>query len=598
IPKFKEIAAPRIHDPRQPVFILDHDIQNKSEKNLAKYAKIEAFAKEHGIDFYPAGSGIGHQVMMEQGYVTPGSLVVASDSHSNMYGAACCVGTPVVRTDAAVIWATGTFWWEVPPIVKVVLEGNLPAGSTGKDVIVTLCGLYNADEVLNCAIEFVGDGVARLSMDERMTISNMTTEWGALVGMFPCDGVTMDYIRKRPRISPQSAKEIEALDLTPDKGAYYAKTLRLDLGAVTPHVSGPNEVKVMKSVAEIEKERVKIQKAYLVSCVNSRTSDIEAAARVLEGKKVAEGVELYVAAASAGVESEAQKSGAWATLEKAGARFLPAGCGPCIGLGMGLLEAGEVGISATNRNFKGRMGSKDAFAYLASPAVVAASAAAGYICGPQKVDGRKLEKRIEEHLRAGSERASVKIIEGFPNVVRGEAIFLPKDNMNTDSIYAGQYTYKDDMKPHEMASVIFSNYDENFKNVAHPGDILVGGSNFGTGSSREQAATALKFFGIPLLIAETFSQTYKRNAFNNGFMCMECPGLVAALRKKFAAQKDPTIRTGWSLEVDFTQSKVRVATTGAKFEILPFRETAQCLIVAGGAEAQARRQLQSALPTS
>ena len=184
-----------VHDPRQIVFTLDHDIQNQDESNLKKYRAIEVFAKEQGIDFYPAGTGIGHQIMVERGYVVPGSFVVASDSHSNMYGALGAIGTPIVRTDAAAVWATGEFWWQIPRSVQVILEGKLPEGATGKDVIITLCGLYNHDEVLNAAIEFTGPGVASLSMDARLSISNMTTEWGPLVGFFPVDAVTIEYFR-------------------------------------------------------------------------------------------------------------------------------------------------------------------------------------------------------------------------------------------------------------------------------------------------------------------------------------------------------------------------------------------------------------------
>src|SRR5690606_9403795 len=182
-------VRPAIHNPRQPVFAIDHDIQNTSPENLGKYAKIEAFAREHGIDFYPPGRGISHQVMVEEGYVTPGSMVVGSDSHSNLYGAACCLGTPVVRTDAASIWATGITWWQVPPVARCVLKGKLQPGVVGKDIIIALCGLFNNDEVLNMAVEFVGEGVAALTMDQRMSISNMTTEWGALAGIFPFDEV-------------------------------------------------------------------------------------------------------------------------------------------------------------------------------------------------------------------------------------------------------------------------------------------------------------------------------------------------------------------------------------------------------------------------
>src|SRR5512136_835869 len=228
--KFKAIGAATLADPRQPVFALDHDIQNTSEENLGKYRKIEAFAREHGVDFYPAGTGIGHQIMVEQGYVVPGSFVVASDSHSNMYGALGAVGTPVVRTDAAAIWATGEFWWQIPRTVQVVLSGSLKPGVTGKDVIIALCGLYNREEVLNAAVEFAGPGVASLSMEARLTIANMSTEWGALVGWFPADAVTLAWLRQRrealaregvERITEKNLARWTASPPAPDHDAAY-----------------------------------------------------------------------------------------------------------------------------------------------------------------------------------------------------------------------------------------------------------------------------------------------------------------------------------------------------------------------------------------
>lgn len=185
ITKFNSIGATHIHNPSQPVFTLDHDIQNKSFKNLSKYASIEAFARKHSVDFYPAGRGIAHQVLVEEGYAFPHTLTVASDSHSNMYGGVGCVGTPIVRTDAAAVWETGKTWWQVPGMVKVELRGAINPGVTGKDAIVALCGSFNEDEVFNAALEFTGEDVAGLSVDDRLTIANMTTEWGALVGVFP-----------------------------------------------------------------------------------------------------------------------------------------------------------------------------------------------------------------------------------------------------------------------------------------------------------------------------------------------------------------------------------------------------------------------------
>ncbi|HXY08204.1 MAG TPA: homoaconitase [Terriglobales bacterium] len=591
--KFKGIGAKKIHNPAQLVFALDHDIQNQDEANLKKYRSIEAFAKDQGVDFYPAGSGIGHQIMVERGYVVPSSFVVASDSHSNMYGALGAVGTPIVRTDAASVWATGEFWWQIPRSIQVILKGKLPPGTTGKDVIITLCGLYNHDEVLNAAVEFSGPGVSSLSMDARLSISNMSTEWGPLVGWFPVDEVTIAYLRGvRQRLQAIgverfSEKELEGWTSSPpgpDSGAAYAASIVLDLGEVSPHISGPDTVQVASSLAEIESKKISIQKAYLVSCVNSRVADLEAAAAVLKGRKVAPTVQFYLSAASRWVQEEAERRGIWQTLIDAGAKPLPPGCGPCIGLGSGLLEPGEVGISATNRNFKGRMGSRDAQCYLASPEVVAASAVAGYIRGPQEVDGREPARSFTEFpATAAAER--VEILPGFPERVRGRLLFLPQDNINTDAIYGKDYTYRDDMTPEMMAKVVMENYDPQFALRTRRGDVMVGGFNFGTGSSREQAVTCLKAKGLPMVIAASFSQTYLRNAYNNGFLCVEIPELVRRLREQLAkpiAAKEKTIIPGDDITIDFTSGITE--WRGERFPFPALGSVPQSLVIAQGVE--------------
>jgi len=591
--KFKAIGVKKVHDPRQLVFALDHDIQNQDEANQKKYRAIEAFAKDHGVDFYPAGSGIGHQIIVERGYAIPGSFVVASDSHSNMYGAIGAIGTPIVRTDAAAVWATGEFWWQIPRSIEVVLEGKLPEGATGKDVIITLCGLYNHDEALNAAVEFKGPGVASLSMDARFSISNMSTEWGPLVGWFPVDEITINYLRAvHQRLKAQglerfTEKQIEDWSKNPprpDGDASYAARIVLDLSQVTPHVSGPDTVQAMQSLAEIEHKKVAIQKAYLLSCVNSRLEDLEAAANVLKGKKVAPGVQFYLGAASAWVQQEAEKRGIWKTLLDAGANPLPAGCGPCIGLGVGLLEKGEVGISATNRNFKGRMGSRDAQCYLASPEVVAASALAGYISGAHKF-AASTPSRTYQEFESGAAAEKVAILPGFPERVNGRLVFMPNDNVNTDAIYGKDYTYRDDMSREMMAKIVMENYDPQFASRTQAGDVIVSGFNFGTGSSREQAVTCLKAKGIPLVIAASFSQTYLRNAYNNGFLCVEVPELVNKLREQFAPQiaaKEKTIIPGDDIDIDFTSGTI--AWRGEEFAFPPLGSVPQSLVIADGVE--------------
>jgi homoaconitate hydratase len=592
--KFKAVGAKKIFDSKQLVFALDHDIQNRDEANLKKYRSIELFAVEHGVDFYTAGSGIGHQIMVERGYVLPGTFVVASDSHSNMYGALGAVGTPIVRTDAAAVWATGEFWWQIPRTMQVVLEGRLSEGVSGKDVIIALCGLYNHDEALNAAIEFSGPGVASLSMDARFSISNMSTEWGPIAAWFPVDEVTIRYLRHmRERLAEQGVERFSAADiddwsnrsLKPDAEATYAARIVLDLSQVTPHVSGPDTVQVMQSLAAIERKKVAIQKAYLVSCVNSRIDDLESAAWVLCGKKVAPGVKLYVGAASAWTQKEAEKRGVWQAILNAGAIPLPPSCGPCIGLGTGLLEKGEVGISATNRNFKGRMGSRDAQCYLASPEVVAASAIAGYISRPRRFADHVLARNFQQFPTNGHTTEQVKILNGFPERVKGRLVFMPTDNINTDAIYGKDYTYRDDMTAEMMARVIMENYDPTIAARTRAGDVFVGGFNFGTGSSREQAVTCLKAKGIPLVIAASFSQTYLRNAYNNGFLCIEVPALIERLREQFASditRKEKTIVPDEKIEINFISSTV--AWRGENFSFPPLGHVPQSLVIAGGAE--------------
>ena len=683
--KFMSIGASKIHDNRQVVFTLDHDVQNKSETNLKKYRQIEEFAKTHGVDFYPAGRGIGHQIMVEEGYAWPGTMTVASDSHSNMYGGVGSLGTAMVRTDAASIWATGRTWWQIPPITKVTLTGLLPAGVTGKDVIVALCGLFNKDDVLNHAIEFTGteQTLRTIPVDDRLTIANMTTEWGALTGLFPIDAVLEQWLRAKATLDAMLADadpahvrsrhfthdKIDDLvqnQLRADPGAKYAKSLYLNLSTLSPFVAGPNSVKVATPLKDLQAQSIKVDRAYLVSCTNSRASDIAAAANVFRNAtfpgqltpRIADGVHFYIAAASLAEQKAAEACGDWQVLLDAGAQALPAGCGPCIGLGTGLLEPGEVGISASNRNFKGRMGSTDAKAYLASPEVVAASALSGIISGPgvyEKPEGvekviigegngnfeqdraisveEALDKLIADvdSMLAGAEKelgvagaaasaeteaakpadsaaaeddseSLTEILEGFPERVEGEIVFCDADNINTDGIYPGKYTYQDNVSVETMAEVCMENYDKAFRTTARAGDILVAGFNFGCGSSREQAATAILAKKIPMVVSGSFGNIFSRNSINNALMGLEVPRLVERLREAFADKGAEagspllTRRTGWTLAWDVRRSKVTVtegeggACWSQKVGELP--PNVQEIIARGGLEKWVKSQIQ------
>jgi homoaconitate hydratase len=446
---------------------------------------------------------------------------------------------------------------------------------------------------LNTAIEFSGTGVAALPMDARFSIANMSTEWGPIAAWFPIDDVTIRYIRRmHARLKEQGIERFTEADIEkwttappqPDLNAPYAARIVLDLSEVTPHVSGPDSVQAMQSLSEIEKRRVPIHKAYLLSCVNSRMDDLEAAAWVIAGKKVAPGVHFYVGAASAWIQQEAEKRGVWKALLDAGAIPLPPSCGACIGLGTGLLEKNEVGISATNRNFKGRMGSREAQCYLASPEVVAASAVAGYITGPRRFVDSQITRNYELYSICTQPEA-VDILPGFPERIHGRLVFMPMDNVNTDAIYGKDYTYRDDMTPEMMTRVVMENYDPQFAARTRAGDVIAGGFNFGTGSSREQAVTCLKAKGIPLIVAGSFSQTYLRNAYNNGFLCIEVAPLIKRLREQFAdeiAGKEKTIIPGENVEIDFSASTL--TWRAEKFSFPPLGRVPQSLVIAGGTE--------------
>ena len=601
IQKFNALGGQQVKNCRQPVFALDHNIQDTGADTRRKYTAIQKFAREHQIDFYPAGRGIGHQIMCEEGYAWPGTLVVASDSHANMYGGLGTLGTPLVRSDAAAIWVTEQIWWQVPPVARVDMKGALQQGVSGKDVIIALAGLFNNDEVLNHAVEFVGEGVGALNVDQRFTIANMTTEWGALAGVFPIDSQTFKWLETRavkvekrglegmasdedgkdgshPRMNFDRIAQLKHAAPFADPDASYAKALEIDLESIEPLVSGPDHVKIMTPVSQISKESIKIQKAYLLSCVNSRVEDLSDAAQVLKGRKVADGVDLYLAAASSEVQLESEARGDWQKLVEAGAKVLPPGCGPCIGLGDGLLKEGEVAISASNRNFKGRMGSRDARVYLASPAVVAASALAGKIQGPATYEGTLPRGELLMTTDQRADRPPIEIKPGFPVSLEGKLIFCHQDNLDTDGIFPGKYTYTDGLTETQMAQVVMENYDSAFSKTVKQKDILVGGFNFGTGSSREQAATALKHAGVSLIITGSVSETYKRNAINNGLLILESPDLVKFLVKEYGRDK-LTVDIETVARVDF--STATVSFLDMKYEFFPVGAAAQEIIISG-----------------
>lgn len=637
IPKFNslfagcdEAPAPAIFDASQPVLALDHDIQNHTSDNLARYATIERFARTHALPFHRAGSGIGHQLMLDRGHVLPGTLVVASDSHANAYGALGALGLPIVRTDAAVIWATGSTWWHIPPVVNIRLINTLAPGVTGKDAIIALCARFPTD-LQNAVAEFTGSGLLSLSISDRIAIANMTTEWGAIACIMQADSAVTDYLTAR-RINPDDAPTTH---LAPDPDARYARTITLDLSTVEPSIAGPNRTDIATPASELAAKRIPIDVAYLLSCVNARLPDLAQAADVVRNRHIHPLVTFYIAAASADIQREAEAQGIWQTLLACGATPLPSGCGPCIGLGAGTLQPNQTAISATNRNFPGRMGDRSAQVYLASPAIVAASAIAGYITTPALLseEAQTLHRGAETQRnaihssdgecrmpRVPAERSEAELVRPtsapsassrcatsppsapWPSVgLRGEsslprAILLPEPDISTDAIYAGRHTYRNDLSPSDMASVIFENLDSADAPPITPhiraGGIILAGRNFGRGSSREQAATALKHAGIAAVIAVSINATYLRNAINNGLLALECPDLDAILPRLTSHAPPAHPRLGPSITLDLESSILTLHTpTPITLALRPLAPFMRSLLASGGVEPWARAQL-------
>lgn len=367
---FKEIGVDEVFKPEIHVIILDHAAPAPTEQYALNHKVIREFVKEYSIPhFYDVNTGICHQVLPEEGFALPGKIIVGSDSHTTTYGAFGAFATGIGRSEMAVIFATGKIWFRIPESLRITVKGKLPEGITSKDIILHIIGDIGADGASYKSVEFYGDTIAGLSIDSRMTIANMSVEMGAKNGFMEPDQKVLEWLEPRAR------GNFQVIKAGPD--ADYERELLYDASRMEPQVACPHTVDNVKPVALVA--GIKIHQAFLGSCVNGRLEDIAVAAQLIKGKKVHPGVRFLVFPASMRVYREAMAKGYLDTLLNAGAIIMNPGCGPCLGAHGGTLAPGEACISSSNRNFRGRMGSRDAEIYLGSPATVAAAAVAGEI---------------------------------------------------------------------------------------------------------------------------------------------------------------------------------------------------------------------------
>jgi len=372
-----ELEKYGVYDTSLSIIVLDHVIPAASEKTATNHKVIREFVKKYGIKhFFDVGCGVCHQIVVEQGLALPGKLLLGSDSHTCSYGAIGAFSSGIDRTEAASLMLTGETWLKVPHSIKIILNGKLQPDVSAKDVILHIIGDISASGANYCSVEFHGD-VDQFSVEERLTIANMGVEMGAKNAVFPVDLITTKYLES----IGISASQYSAI--SPDKDAVYSKELTYNLEEISPVVAFPHTVDNVKSINEIEE--LQIQQCLIGTCTNGRLSDFQIAAKILKGHKTHPNVRLLILPSSRQVYLDALNEGIIDILVEAGGLVLPPGCGPCLGAHQGCLAPGERCLSTANRNFKGRMGCKEAEIYLASPATVAISAIHGKISDPRKV---------------------------------------------------------------------------------------------------------------------------------------------------------------------------------------------------------------------
>lgn len=376
LPIFRQMAD-KVFDKDKVVLVPDHFTPNKDIKSAINSRSIQDFAKEQGLKWYlvQGKCGVEHAILPEYGIVVAGECIIGADSHTCTYGALGAFSTGVGTTDIATGMATGELWFKVPSAIKFVLTGKPGPYVSGKDVIIHIIGKIGVDGALYKSMEFVGDGIANLSMDDRFTMANMAIEAGAKNGIFEVDEITMEYLKDRAKREPRVFKA--------DDDAEYDETFVIDLSEIRPTVAFPHLPENTKTIDEVGD--ITIDQVVIGSCTNGNIEDMEAAAKVLSGRKVADHVRCIIFPGTQNVYKEAIQRG-WAEIFiDAGAVFSTPTCGPCLGGHMGILAAGEKAVATTNRNFVGRMGHVESEVYLASPAVAAASAVAGKIAGPEEL---------------------------------------------------------------------------------------------------------------------------------------------------------------------------------------------------------------------
>ena len=538
-----------VEDTSKTFFTFDTNPTGSDQKYAVNQQIVRTFARKHGIKVFDIDNGIGTHTLISEGLAWPGSTAVTTDSHANILGAIGAFGQGMGDKDISAAFHKGKVWFKVPESVKITLDGIRPKNVSAKDIVLNLLSKFGANSLLSKSVEFYGNEVDKLTLDERITIASMGTEMGVIILLFPPNDIVMEFCEK------SAGRKLEKIEA--DSDAIYAEEHTIDISTFVPMVSRPGKP---HDTVDIETEKkTRIDSGFIGSCTNGRMEDMRIAANILEGRKVAPGVVLKIVPATDEIWQECLDEGIIKIFKNAGVLFSNAGCAGCAAGQVGQNGPGEVTISTGNRNFPGKQGKGKV--YLASPASVAASAIAGYITTendipdePAVYDYQDLENRIEKAVT--TEKDQNKDTE-----VQGNVWVIKEDDIDTDMIFHNRYLQITD--PAEMGQYIFDNLAgyEDFAKKAQPGDIVIVGKNFGAGSSRQQAVDGFKTLGVQAIIAESFGAIYERNAINAAFPILT-----------YDSMDRIKIENGDEISINFETGNIKNLSKSLSSKIDPFSE--------------------------
>jgi 3-isopropylmalate dehydratase small subunit len=531
-----------VDDPKKTFFTFDCNPGGCDQKYVVNQHICRVFARKYNIKVFDINSGIGTHLIIDEGIAKPGGTILSTDSHANILGAIGAFGQGMGDTDMAHAWSYGKVWFKVPPSVKIVLKGKPSSITSPKDVALRIMQEFGAKGLLGFAAEIYGEYIDSLSLDGRITIASMATEMGGIIILFPTEG-----------------------GVFADENAYYEKSIEIDIQNIEPMISKPGHPENAVSVKDIA--GTKIDSGFIGSCTNGRLEDMREAAKILDGRKIAPGRILKIVPTTDKIWVQCLKEGLINIFKDAGVLIGSAGCAGCADGQIGQTGFGEIAISSGNRNFVGKQGEGDI--YLASPATVAASLIAGHITTVDDIPDTPVSINIPEVSHKVSDVKKESIISRLTKI-KGKAWVIKMDNIDTDMIFHNRYLSITDIN--EMGQYTFDNLKgfENFSKKAEPGDIVIVGKNFGSGSSRQQAVDCFKSLGISLIIAESFGAIYERNAINSGM-----PILV----KEDITDK---IKDQDEIVVDFSTGEIVNKTQEKSFRTKPFSKSQLEIYKRGG----------------